>query len=144
MPSKRIVHILFFCLGLFLTSTCVAQFGQTLQINTRFSSVIGKPTWLLIIRNERTGKIIPYMFDIRNNDNFWLAFTDGDTYRITVSNLKWGPYAIINNFCCLENGILIRKSMILTLKGKLSPYRWSSTCHVTKYKDMPFPILNSR
>jgi hypothetical protein len=108
--------------------------GETLQINTQFRSVMGKPTWLLIIRDVNTGVVIPYIFDIRENSNFWVAFTYGHSYRITASTLKFGPFAIIHNFCLLENGILTGKSMVIRLSGRLTPYRGSSICHVTKYR----------
>lgn len=141
MPNilKRLCQIL--CLWVVLVP-CYAQFGQTLEINTHFRSIIGKPTWLLIIRDQDNGSVLPYLFDIRNNDNFWIAFTMGHTYRITVSQLKFGPFAIINNFCHLQSCDIEGKSMRIILRGKLSPYRGSSVCDVMQYKDMPFPIVN--
>ena len=107
--------------------------GQTLQINTHFTAVYGKPTWLLIIRNMTTGKILPYLYDIRNEDNYWIALTEGQVYRVTVSTLTWGPFAKIHNFCHLENGILIKKSMFITLTGKLSPDTKRFQCHIIPY-----------
>jgi hypothetical protein len=131
----------FFWLGLCITSANAQNpFGQTLQINTYFRSVVGNPTWLLIVRDMDTGIVLPYMFDIRNNDNFWIAFTYGHSYRITASTLKWGPFAKIHNFCRLEDGILSRQSMIISLSGNLTPYRYSSYCKVIKYKSIEFPV----
>jgi hypothetical protein len=116
--------------------------GQTVQINTRFNIVYGKPSWLIIIRDEDTGRILPYIFDVQNNDNFWIALTAGRSYRITASTLSFGPFAEIHNFCYLEDGILTAKSMFISLSGDLSPIRNSSNCRVMKYNDVPFPIAH--
>lgn len=109
-------------------------FGQVIQINTHFRSVMGDPTWLLIIRDVNSGVVFPYIYDIHDTDNFWLAVSYGRSFRITASTLKFGPFAVIHNFCLLENGILSGQSMIVSLSGDLTPYRGSSRCHVTKYK----------
>lgn len=116
---------------------------QTLQIYTHFQCIIGKPTWLLIVRDVDTGLVSPYMFDIRNNDNFWLAFTYGHNYKIITSSLKFGRLAVINNFCNLENGIISGKSMYLTLTGVLTPDVNSSSCYVKRYRDPNFTIVNN-
>lgn len=116
-----------------------AQIGQVIQINTHFRSVMGNPTWLLILRDVDSGVVIPYIYDIQDPDNFWLAINYGRSYRVTASTLKFGPYAVIHNFCRLEDGILTRQSMIVTLSGNLTPYRGSSTCHIIKYKG-EFPV----
>lgn len=117
-------------------------FGQTLQISTYLDAIVGKPTWLLMIRNVDTGVILPYLFDVRDYDNFWIALTYGRSYRIIVSNMQWGSHKIIHNFCNLENGILTNKSFVITLRGKLSPNRDTSDCQVIKYKEYSFPIAN--
>ena len=122
----------------------IAQISQTLQINTHFRNIIGKPTWLLIVRDVNSGEVRPYLFDIRNNDNFWVAFTSGRSYRVTVSNLTFGPYAIINNFCRLEDGILNGQSMVITLSGDLTPVPETSSCNVLLYNNNEFPIVNSQ
>ncbi len=134
-------------LGLFATLGCmlnVAQaddfVGQVLQINTHFRIVYGKPTWLLIVRDVETGLVSPYLFDIRKEDNYWVAFTYGHTYQVTASSLTFGPRANIKNFCHLENGILAGQSMTITLTGELAPVTSSYHCHISKYKDMPFTI----
>lgn len=116
---------------------------QTLQIHTQFKSILGKPTWLLILRDMESGQILPYQYDIKQNDNFWLAFSSEKSYRITVSRLKFGNFAAINNFCGLENGVLFGKSMYITLTGTLTPDPASSKCHVMKYNDVPFTIVNN-
>lgn len=123
--------------------------GQTIQINTRFHSFVGKPSWLLIIRDIDHGQNIPYLYDISKGDNFWLAFTYGRNYLITVSNLQFSPYRYnpygtkkINDFCHLEsNGRIIRgESMIITINGDLSPETDTFTCHVLKYTDSHFIV----
>lgn len=116
---------------------------QTLQIYTNFKSIIGKPSWLLIIRDVDTGLVSPYLFDIRNNDNFWVAFTYGHNYRITASTLQFDGCAEIKNFCRLENGIISGKSMYMTLSGMLTPDPHTLTCNVMKYGDTKFTIVKN-
>ena len=138
MAIKKWILTFALCVStLFFNSVLFAQnpFGQVIQINTNFRSIIGKPNWLLIIRNEETGQVFPYIFDITVQDNFWLAFTYGRTYRITASKLTFGPYAIIHNFCNLEDGMLSGKSMIITLTGDLTPATATSHCKVMRFED---------
>ncbi|MBV8801533.1 MAG: hypothetical protein JO131_00955, partial [Gammaproteobacteria bacterium] len=47
-----------------------SDIGETLNIYTQFKQFVGKPSWLLIIRDVETGLISPYIFDIRNNENY--------------------------------------------------------------------------
>ncbi len=115
---------------------------QTLQIYTNFKSIWGKPSWLLIIRDVDTGLVSPYLFDIQKNDNFWVAFSYGHNYRITASVLQFPGCAEIKNFCNLENGIISGKSMYMTLSGVLSPNPFMLKCHVMKYADSNFTIVN--
>jgi len=128
--------------ALFTAANAQNPLGQTLQIYTHFHSILGKPSWLLVVRDVETGQVSPYLFDLRHNNNFWVAFTYGHSYRVTASTLKFGAYAEINNFCRLENGILSGKSLYITLSGKLTPDPKSSKCYVTKYRDMSFTITN--
>jgi hypothetical protein len=107
--------------------------GQTIQIATHFNSIVDKPTWLLIIRDIDSGRVLPYTFDFKKPDNFWLAPTTGHAYKITASTLTFGPFAIINNFCRLENGIYRDQSMTINLTGKLSPIPNNFNCHVMKF-----------
>lgn len=130
--------ILLFCSSLTFGKNFL---GETLQINTHFRSLTGKPTWLLIVRDVDSGQVSPYLFDIRKNDNFWLAFTFGRAYRVTASTLKFGPYAVIHNFCHLQNGILTGKSMAITLSGDLTPNPEDFNCSVLKYDDSAFPLV---
>lgn len=109
--------------------------GETLNIYTQFTQFVGKPTWLLIIRDMETGLISPYIFDIRNKENYWIAFTYGHSYRVTVSNLKFGTYGEIQNFCGLENCILSGTSLYMTLKGVLTPDPKTTKCYVHSFKD---------
>lgn len=145
------------CLLVFLISTLsYAQvdgdidgdgLGQVIQIRTRFHAFVGKPSWLLIIRDVDHGQTIPYLYDIITGENFWLALTFSRNYLITVSKLQFSPYRhnpyatkITNNFCNLEsNGRIIRgKSMIITITGELSPNPNTYTCHIMTYPDADF------
>ena len=116
---------------------------QTFQIYTHFQSVIGTPSWLLIIRDVETGLVTPYVFDIRNNDNFWLALTYGHHYKVTNSSLSFDKNTVIHNFCHLENGILSYQSLFLTLRGVVSPDPKTLTCYVKQYKDSNFTIAKN-
>lgn len=133
-------------LGIFFFSKAYSQssFGEMIQINTDLSSFIGRPSWTLIIRDVQTGQVLPYLFDFYTEQNFWIAFTAGHSYRIMASNLKFGPYATISNFCHLENGVLNGESFIVTLKGQLSPDPCSYTCTVRKYKNLVSMNSNMR
>lgn len=127
--------LLFSCVCL---PTLAANINQTVQINTRFSSIIGKPTWLVIIRDIKSGQVLPYQFDIKNNENYWIAFSSERAYRITASYLKFGPYAKIENFCHLENGILDGQSLIVSVTGQLTPNPKNTKCHVIKQRNAYF------
>ncbi len=117
-------------------------FGQTIQINTRLSSFVGRPSWLLVIRDIDHGQSIPYVFDFRKGTNYWVALTYGRNYLITASTLQFSPYKRdpyntkrIHNFCHLEsNGRVIRgDSMYITINGYLSPRADSFSCNVARY-----------
>jgi len=116
---------------------------QTLQIYTNFKSIIGKPSWLLIIRDVDTGLVSPYLFDIQKNDSFWVAFTYGHNYKITASTVQFEGCAEIKNFCNLENGIISGKSMYMTLAGVLSPDPQTLRCNVLQYGDTKFTIVKN-
>jgi hypothetical protein len=126
--------------------------GQTIQIYTRFRSFVGKPSWLLIIRDLDNDQNVPHLFDISRGDNFWLVFTYGRNYLITVSNLKINTYKskyndfgkyTINDFCHLEShGRIVRgESMYITIDGDLTPDPSSITCHVSKFPDTNFSVV---
>lgn len=147
MQIKKTFVLIIFITSLFLHS--LQNFAmpsleqtQTLQIYTHFQTFIGKPTWLLIVRDVESGLVSPYIFDIRNNDNFWIAFTFGHHYRVTTSKVTFGKYAVINNFCGLENGILSGISMFMKLTGSLTPDPKTTKCHVTAFQETTFTIVN--
>lgn len=126
-------------LRLFLASLLLyplaAVGGETLQIATHFDDIMGSPTWLLILRDVNSGEVFPYLFDIKNNNNYWVAFTTGRSYRVTASTLTFGPYAKIKNLCNLENGILNGKSLGISLSGTLSPNPHQFRCRVMPYNN---------
>lgn len=136
------MFIPFLFLFFVLISPCFSQgiLGQVLQISTAFSKVYGKPTWLLIIREQETGLVMPHLYEIKNNDNYWLAFTAGRTYRITASILKFGTFAKIDNLCHLQDGIIDGNSMIIRLTGVLSPDPASFDCQVISYPETILPV----
>ncbi|OGT36820.1 MAG: hypothetical protein A3F11_08530 [Gammaproteobacteria bacterium RIFCSPHIGHO2_12_FULL_37_14] len=124
--------------------------GQTIQIYTRLHTFVGKPSWLLIIRDVDTNQNIPYLFDLKRGTNFWVAFTYSRNYLITVSELQFSPYRRdpytvkkIKNFCQLESwGHIVRgKSYYVTISGNLTPNADTYTCHVSKYTDANFTIV---
>src|SRR5690242_17300489 len=108
MKIKKIFSMACFILGFLFQNGYAGGLSntQTLQIYTNFKTFIGKPTWFLEIREVETGLVSPYIFDIRNNDNFWVAFTFGRHYKVVASTVTFGPRAVIHNFCHLEDGIL--------------------------------------
>jgi hypothetical protein len=121
------------------------DFGATLQIYTRLRSFIGKPSWLLVIRDEDHDQTIPYVFDIERGQNVWLAFTYGAHYQIVASTLQVSIYQpngnnyiqyTINDFCHLESGsfVIQGESMYISLEGDLSPDARTYTCRVSRYK----------
>jgi hypothetical protein len=124
-----------------ITQAQDSPFGQTFQINTRLNSYIGKPSWLIIVRDEMSGRVLPFLYDFNSTDNFWLGVTFTRAYRVIVSELEFGPpNAVIHNFCHLQDGIMDRESFTVTLTGNLTPNRHTSTCHVLRYKVFSFPV----
>lgn len=123
--------------------------GQTIRINTRLRSFIGRPSWLLVIRDIDHNQNIPYVFDVNQNDNFWLAFTYGHSYVIVASTMQFAPYKanpfrtrVIHNFCNLESrGRISRgESMQVTINGDLSPNTDNYTCSVMRFRDSHFNV----
>lgn len=142
--KKRFQRVIIFLSVLLFTFSAWADnpFGETLQIYTHFRLVLGKPEWVLILRDAESGQVLPYVFNIRNNENYWVAFSFGHSYRVVSSSLKFGTYAVIHNFCHLENGILTGQSMQINLKGVLTPDPNSIKCSVIKFRGLPFTIVN--
>ena len=119
------------------------NFGQVLKISTNLRSFVGRPSWLIIIRDVDHGQNIPYLFDFESGDNYWLAFTFSRDYLITVSELVLNPSdRKITNFCNLESmgSVLRGESMDIILSGRLSPNSNTYSCHVLKYTDPDFNI----
>lgn len=146
MAINKIQVILSFvmlCVGIPAYAENSLEQTQTLQIYTNFKTILGKPSWLLIIRDVDTGLVSPYLFDIQKNDNFWVAFSYGHNYKITASTLQFEGCGEIQNFCNLENGIISGKSMYMTLSGILSPDPLRMKCNVMKYGDTKFTIVKN-
>ncbi|MBA3661318.1 MAG: hypothetical protein H0W64_06300 [Gammaproteobacteria bacterium] len=143
-----------FCAALFLGAGTIAlsdpnPFGQTIQIQTRLHAFVGRPTWLIEIRDLDHNETIPYLYDFDGGRNLWLLFTRGRNYLITASTLSFSPYSVrpyrtkkIYNFCGLESQGRIWRGQSLTvhLEGELSPNRNRYRCNVTSYKDTNFTI----
>lgn len=153
MLNKKLIV----CTWILLASTSVYAnpdadgLGQTIQINTRLHSFVGKPSWLLIIRDIDHNQNIPYLFDVTRGKDFWIAFTFSRNYLITVSNLQFSPYKNMpwrskrtNNFCHLEsNGRIIRNlSISVTIEGALSPNTNGYTCHVSYFSNPNFTVVS--
>jgi hypothetical protein len=142
--KKFLRHAALIISGLILILPAVVKaenpFGQTIQINTHFDSLKGNPTWLLMIRNIQTGEILPYLYEIKNFDNFWIALSYGRDYRIVASKLQFESSKSIANFCHLEDGVLSGKSYVVRLSGNLKPGGRDYECHTIKFKDYDFPM----
>lgn len=158
MPNKKSNACRWILFLLCQASLCYArpdsdELGQVIQIHTRFHSFVGKPTWLLVIRDLDNNQTIPYLYDIKRGDNTFLALTYSRHYLITASRLQIETYRSryneyhqyrINNFCHLEsNGRIIRgESLSITINGDLSPDSNTYSCHVLRFRDSNFHIAN--
>jgi hypothetical protein len=116
--------------------------GQTIQIETYLQSIIGAPTWTLILRNEDTGEIVPYMYDIVNYNSFFIALSYARSYRVVASTMQF-QYATFQNFCHLEGGTISNESYIIRITGSLSPDRHAFRCRSSKFKNYSLPIAAS-
>jgi hypothetical protein len=138
-----------------LASAAIADdgLGQTIQIRTRLNSFVGKPTWLLTIRDVDHNQSIPYVFNIERGENYWVVTTGSRNYLIEISNLQMSSYQSryntfkyyrVSNFCQLESqGRIIRgKSMFITIQGDLAPNSEAYTCNVTSYPVANFTVVN--
>lgn len=125
--------------------------GQIIQINTRFHSFVGKPSWLIIIRDLDNQQNVPYLFDITRGENFWLIFTHSKNYLITTSRMQISTYQSrcndfgsyeLNDFCHLEShGRIIRgESLYITIDGALSSKTDSVSCHISRFADPNFSV----
>lgn len=133
-------------LRIWLCLCCLVSLAhaQVIQINTQLYSFVGKPSWLLVIRDLDHGQTIPYVFDIRKGSNFWIAMTYGHNYLITASTLQFSPYKQdpyntkhISNFCHLEShGRVIKgDSFFVTVSGNLTPRINTFNCTVSQFPD---------
>lgn len=148
MLIKKVLNIIWLLTATLVATTPVHSqpdngLGQVIQIRTNLRSFVGKPTWLLIIRDVDHNQVIPYLYDIERGDNFWIAITYSRNYLITVSELTFNPYGRkINNFCELESMGAIQRgsSFQVHITGKLSPNPDTFNCNVLKYADANFNI----
>jgi len=144
MRWKKLVFTLVIILTASLSQAQPANpFGQVIQIYTHFDrEIVGKPTWVLILRDVDTGQVLPYLYDVRDQDNFWIALSFGRNYRIVESLMKFYPSGRkIKNFCGIEDGILKERSLYITLTGRLSANRYSSNCQVMYSKGTNFYVV---
>lgn len=135
-----------------LLATCFTLYsvnsvaGQVIKVNTRFRSFIGKPSWLIVVRDLDKGENIPYLFDIDRGENFWLIFTMGRDYLIVASEMqistfrsRYNTYGLhkINDFCHLESHgrIIHGESMEVSITGNLTYDPSTVQCHVTRYPE---------
>lgn len=125
----------------------ITDVGQTIQIETRLRSFVGRPTWLIEIRDVDHNATIPYIYDISTGHNQLLLLTRGHNYLITASTLHFSPYSEqpycsrkIHNFCRLEShGHIMRgKSLVVRLEGHLAPNRYR--CSVTSFAEPDIKI----
>ncbi len=117
--------------------------GQTLKIRTNLRTFLGKPAWLLIVRDVDHNQNIPYLYDFTTGSNYWMALTYGTNYLITVSEVTFNPYERkIKNFCNLESMGAIQHgvSLDIHLTGDLSPHTNSYSCNVMKYTEPSFSL----
>lgn len=128
----RFLQTLFICILFAITLPVYSEDApHTIEIRTRFSSFVGKPSWLLIIRDIDRGESYPYFFDVQRGENYWAVPTHGHNYLITVSNLRIITYDAYDNqykkyevkdFCHLESRgrVIHGKSALITIDGRLS------------------------
>jgi len=114
--------------------------GQTIQIHTALSSIVGRPSWLIIIRDINNGQVLPYLFDITDRDNVRVFFTFGQAYQITASHLQFNDHTLLSNFCGLNGSLFINHSLFITIKGKLTPNPNTFHCNILSYIDTTFTI----
>lgn len=153
MPTTKhltCLLILYYTINIVYAQPTADEIGQTIQIKTRLHSFVGRPSWLIIIRDLDHGQNLPYLYDFDRAENFWLAFTYSKNYVIIASTLSFSPYrhdpyrtVKIHNFCNLESNcrVLRRTSVAVTLTGDLSPNPDTYSCYVTKFPDAYFTVI---
>lgn len=135
MTGKKFLGIVLVILSCLLSPAVSFAQGSTLQISTNFRSVSGNPTWVLEVRDTETQLVVPYIFDIKQNDNYWVAFTFGHVYKVVSSELQFQSGKKFHNFCHLQNGVIRNKSMYITITGDLRGRPDSYKCIVKKYSN---------
>lgn len=141
IKKNSLFVFLLLCLPLpFSIANASGEIAQTLSISTNFRTIVGNPTWMIELRDIESGLVLPYIFDIHENKNYWLAFSKQHTYRVVASILKFGPYVTVNNFCGLQSGILTGKSMYIRVSGNITPDLRFTKCQVIKFKQEQFTV----
>ena len=147
MAIKNLCQVGLICFFMLFAPFVIAQLppmdGEYLQINTHFRQILSRPTWVLILRDIDSGQVLPYLFDLRQNDNFWVAFSSSQTYQVTLSTLQFDTGDEVHNFCNLQDGYITRQSMTINLSGVLSPDKRTFKCYVMKYQSYPLPIAGN-
>jgi hypothetical protein len=158
MPKKKLLVgfliLSSWCLTASLSYATDDGIGQTIQIITRFNGWVGKPSWLLVIRDLDHNQNVPYLFDINKGENYWVALTYGRNYLISASNLQIETYYPrknifknyrIHNFCHLEsNGRIIHgESMYITISGELTPNSDTYSCNIIQFPEEKFTVVPS-
>ena len=133
MKNKAMLVLCFFLYGISALLYADELPAQRLHIYTQLDDIVGKPSWLLELRDVTSGRVLPYLFDIQKNTNVWVAFSKERAYRVVASIVTFGPYAKIYNFCGVQDGILVGKSMHINIHGILSPNARSIRCKVTQF-----------
>jgi len=131
MSVKQLIKfglIIVCCAANQLANSAVPAIG----IDAHFRNhITGNPTWLLILRDENSGKTTPQLFTFNDRLSGWAFLAPGRDYRVTVSQLSFDNKNVINNFCQIQDGNLSGKSMLIRLSGTLSLN--GTTCHILKY-----------
>lgn len=123
--------------------------GETIQISTRLRSFVGNPSWLIVIRDLDHGQNIPYLYDIKKGENYWMAFTAGKNYLILASTLRINTHGtrqnrykqyVIHDFCHLESkGRIARhQSLYITVTGDLTSNPNTVDCNVARFTHSEF------
>lgn len=143
--SIRLIQLFCLSLACAIATPLIAQDTfNTIEIRTRFSSFIGKPTWLLTLRDVDAGVSYPYLFDIKRGENYWVIPAPGYHYLITVSNMRINSYDAFNNqyktyeindFCQIESAgrIIHGQSMLISIDGQLSKNSNGYRCQIQKW-----------
>lgn len=144
MSVKKIIKLGLLSSLFFLSPLAQAQLEQIkhiIEIHTKLTSIVGRPTWLIVLRDMNSGHILTFMYDFILYENDWVAYSKNRKYRVVSSSLKFGPDIVINNFCGIQDGILEGTSMYITLIGAITPDPTTAKCKVLKYNDVGFTVV---